>query len=96
MGRYFPCTYLVSKEQAHQQYQGRNQQTQTGDKPDHQRQSHLPYLLYPYITISDSVTSPQMGVALVIGFIAGLCLLVPSLILLMRLFLFDTKYVQGK
>lgn len=58
--------------------------------------SHLPYLLYPYITISDSVTSPQMGVALVIGFIAGLCLLVPSLILLMRLFLFDTKYVQGK
>jgi len=49
--------------------------------------SHLPYLLYPYITISDSVTSPQMGLALVIGFVAGLCLLVSSLILLMRLFL---------
>ncbi|WP_139491973.1 cytochrome d ubiquinol oxidase subunit II [Brevibacillus dissolubilis] len=57
--------------------------------------SHLPYLLYPYITIENSVTSPQMGVALVIAFIAGLLLLVPSLILLMRLFLFDTKYVQG-
>ncbi|MBO8164001.1 MAG: cytochrome d ubiquinol oxidase subunit II [Brevibacillus sp.] len=58
--------------------------------------SHLPYLLYPYVTITDSITSPQMGAALVIGFIAGLCLLVPSLILLMRLFLFDARYVQGK
>lgn len=58
--------------------------------------SHLPYLLYPYITITDSITSPEMGLALVIGFIAGLCLLIPSLILLMRLFLFDAKYVQGK
>lgn len=58
--------------------------------------SHLPYLLYPYITITDSVTSPAMGTALVIGFIAGLCLLVPSIYLLMRLFLFDARYVQGR
>ncbi len=57
--------------------------------------SHMPYLLYPYITISDSITSPAMGTALVIGFIAGLLLLIPSLVLLMRLFLFDAKYVQG-
>ncbi|ATO49729.1 cytochrome d ubiquinol oxidase subunit II [Brevibacillus laterosporus] len=57
--------------------------------------AHLPYLLYPYITITDSINSPEMGKALVIGFIAGLCLLVPSLILLMRLFLFDAKYVKG-
>jgi cytochrome d ubiquinol oxidase subunit II len=58
--------------------------------------SHLPYLLYPYITITGSITSPAMGLALVIGLIAGLFLLVPSLILLLRLFLFDAKYVQGK
>jgi cytochrome d ubiquinol oxidase subunit II len=58
--------------------------------------SHMPYLLYPYVTITDSVTSPSMGVALVIGFIAGLCLLIPSLILLLRLFLFDARYVQGR
>jgi cytochrome d ubiquinol oxidase subunit II len=37
-----------------------------------------------------------MGMALVIAFIAGLLLLVPSLILLMRLFLFDADYVKGK
>lgn len=58
--------------------------------------SHLPYLLYPYITITGSITSPAMGLALVIGLIAGLFLLIPSLILLLRLFLFDAKYIEGK
>lgn len=37
-----------------------------------------------------------MGVALVIAFIGGLCLLIPSLILVFRLFLFDADYVKGK
>ncbi|KEO82470.1 cytochrome d ubiquinol oxidase subunit II [Tumebacillus flagellatus] len=58
--------------------------------------SHLPYLLEPYIKVHDSITSPQMGLALVIGLIAGLCLLIPSLVLLMKLFLFNTKYASGK
>ncbi|MCM3592888.1 cytochrome d ubiquinol oxidase subunit II [Brevibacillus borstelensis] len=58
--------------------------------------AHLPYLLYPYITITDSINSPAMGKALVIGLIAGLFLLIPSLLLLLKLFLFDAKYVQGR
>ncbi|KUP08814.1 cytochrome D ubiquinol oxidase subunit II [Bacillus coahuilensis m2-6] len=58
--------------------------------------SHLPYILYPFITIEGSVTNPIMGQALVIVFIAGLLLLIPSLILLMKLFLFDADYVKGK
>jgi cytochrome bd ubiquinol oxidase subunit II len=58
--------------------------------------SHLPYILYPFITIHASVTNPSMGTALVIAFIAGLCLLIPSLFLLMRLFLFDADYIKGK
>ncbi len=58
--------------------------------------SHLPYILKPYITIETAVTNPTMGKALVIVFIAGLFLLVPSLILLMRLFLFDADYIKGK
>ena len=57
--------------------------------------SHLPYILYPYITITGAFTNETMGVALVIAFIAGLLLLIPSLILLMRMFLFDAKYVEG-
>ncbi|KAB7663417.1 cytochrome d ubiquinol oxidase subunit II [Bacillus sp. B1-b2] len=56
----------------------------------------LPYLLYPYINIEESVTNPSMGMALVIAFIGGLLLLVPSIILLMRLFLFDADYAKGK
>jgi cytochrome d ubiquinol oxidase subunit II len=57
--------------------------------------SHLPYLLYPYISIHTGVTNVVMGRALVTAFIAGLCLLIPSLYLLLKLFLFNAKYVKG-
>ncbi|ALS79390.1 MULTISPECIES: cytochrome d ubiquinol oxidase subunit II [Planococcus] len=58
--------------------------------------SHYPYLLYPYLTIYDSFTNEAMAIALIIAFIAGLFLLLPSLYLLFRLFLFDKDYVEGK
>ncbi|MET3683331.1 cytochrome d ubiquinol oxidase subunit II [Alkalibacillus flavidus] len=58
--------------------------------------SKYPYLLYPHLTVSDSVTNDSMAIALIIAFVAGLLLLVPSLYLLMRLFLFDDKYVSGE
>ncbi|OLN22354.1 cytochrome D ubiquinol oxidase subunit II [Domibacillus antri] len=58
--------------------------------------SHLPYILYPYITLHENVTNEAMATALVTVFILGLLLLIPSLILLMKLFLFDADYVKGK
>jgi cytochrome bd ubiquinol oxidase subunit II len=58
--------------------------------------SHLPYLLYPYLTISSSITNPVMGRALVVSFVVGLVLLIPALVLLLRLFLFNAKYVKGE
>ena len=58
--------------------------------------SHYPYLLYPHLTIYDSFTNEAMAISLVVVFIAGLALLIPSLYLLMRLFLFDKRYVKGK
>ncbi|RNA68655.1 cytochrome d ubiquinol oxidase subunit II [Alteribacter keqinensis] len=58
--------------------------------------AHLPYLLYPYLTIYDGFTNEAMAIALIVAFIGGLLLLIPSLILLMRLFLFDAEYVEGK
>ncbi|WP_017729444.1 cytochrome d ubiquinol oxidase subunit II [Halalkalibacterium ligniniphilum] len=58
--------------------------------------SHLPYLLYPYLTIYDGFTNEAMAIALIVAFIAGFFLLIPSLYLLMRLFLFDSQYAQGK
>lgn len=58
--------------------------------------SHYPYLLYPYLTIYDSFTNPAMAISLIVVFIMGLGLLIPSLYLLIRLFLFDKDYVRGK
>jgi cytochrome d ubiquinol oxidase subunit II len=57
--------------------------------------AHLPYILYPYLTIYDNFTNEAMAAALIIAFILGLLLLIPSLYLLMRLFLFNAKYVKG-
>lgn len=58
--------------------------------------SHYPYLLYPYLTLYDSFTNESMAIALIIAFLAGLGLLIPSLYLLLKLFLFNKEYVQGK
>lgn len=58
--------------------------------------SHLPYVLYPYVNIYDSFTNPAMATALIAVFILGLLVLIPSLFLLLRLFLFDANYVKGK
>lgn len=58
--------------------------------------SKLPYILYPYININEAVVNEQMALMLVIVFILGLLLLIPSLILLLRLFIFDADYVKGK
>lgn len=58
--------------------------------------SHYPYLLYPHLSIFDSFTNEAMAIALIIAFIAGLGLLLPSLYLLLRLFLFNKEYVQGR
>lgn len=58
--------------------------------------AHYPYLLDPYITVQDSATHESMGIALVVAFIGGLLLLVPSLLLVMKMFLFDADYVKGK
>lgn len=58
--------------------------------------SHLPYILDPFVTIYSGYTNETMGITLVVVFIAGLLLLIPSLLLLLRLFLFDADYVKGK
>lgn len=57
--------------------------------------SHLPYILYKQVSIHESFTNETMAVALITVFIAGLFVLIPSLIILLRLFLFDAKYVRG-
>lgn len=57
---------------------------------------HYPYILDPYITVQSGATTPAMGIALIVAFIGGLLLLIPSLLLVFKLFLFDADYVKGK
>src|SRR5699024_3232622 len=58
--------------------------------------SHYPYLLYPFLTIYEGFTNKAMAISLVVVFILGFALLIPSLYLLFKLFLFDKGYVKGK
>ncbi|GFZ77307.1 cytochrome D ubiquinol oxidase subunit II [Compostibacillus humi] len=58
--------------------------------------SHFPYLLYPVLTVHEGFTNKAMAISLVIVFILGLALLIPSLYLLLKLFLFDKTYLKGK
>ncbi|HLR80121.1 MAG TPA: cytochrome d ubiquinol oxidase subunit II [Bacillota bacterium] len=58
--------------------------------------AHYPYLLYPHLTLYDSFTNEAMAISLIVAFIAGLFLLLPSLYLLLRLFLFNKDYVKGE
>lgn len=56
--------------------------------------SHLPYLLYPYLTIHDAFVNPVMARYLTVALAGGLCLLVPGLLFLAWLFLFSDRYVR--
>lgn len=58
--------------------------------------SKLPYILYPYIDINTSVVNEAMAFSLTVAFVLGLLLLIPSLILLLRLFIFNAEYVEGR
>lgn len=49
--------------------------------------SHLPYLLYPSLTLSNTATDPAMFTALTVTVIGGSTLLIPCLLLLYGLFL---------
>lgn len=57
--------------------------------------SHYPYILYPYLTVHSGFTSVEMAIALIFSFALGACLLIPSLYLLFKLFLFNKEYVTG-
>ncbi|MDT8860868.1 cytochrome d ubiquinol oxidase subunit II [Alkalihalobacillus sp. MEB130] len=56
--------------------------------------SRYPYLLYPYLTIYDSFTNETMAYSLIVVFILGLMLLIPSLYLVFKLFIMNKPYIQ--
>jgi len=58
--------------------------------------AHYPDLLFGQLTIHEGFTNQAMAISLVVVFILGLAMLIPSLYLLVKLFLFDKDYVKGK
>lgn len=57
--------------------------------------AHLPYLLYPDVTIYDAFTNETMFRYLLIGFIIELAILIPVFIWFWRLFFKDKAYLQS-
>ncbi|WP_096186793.1 cytochrome d ubiquinol oxidase subunit II [Evansella halocellulosilytica] len=56
--------------------------------------SHMPYILYPDLTIFDAFTDPVMFRWLLYGYAGGLAILVPAFIFFWRLFMKDKRYLQ--
>lgn len=56
--------------------------------------SHMPYVLYPELTIFDAFTDPTMFRWLLYGYAGGLAILVPAFIVFWRLFMKDKEYLQ--
>ncbi|MFC0525066.1 cytochrome d ubiquinol oxidase subunit II [Pontibacillus salicampi] len=58
--------------------------------------AHLPYLVYPDLTVQDGFTNPAMFYQLLIAYAIGLSILVPAFFLFWRLFLKDQRYLEQK
>ncbi|NGP44497.1 hypothetical protein G4V62_05810 [Bacillaceae bacterium SIJ1] len=56
--------------------------------------AHLPYMIYPDVTISSGFTTPNTFRALFVTYIVGSIILVPGFYLFWRLFMKDKRYVQ--
>jgi len=58
--------------------------------------SHMPYLIYPYLTVEQGFTNPSMFRALLVCYVIGLLILGPAFYLFWRLFLKDKRYLRSE
>jgi cytochrome bd ubiquinol oxidase subunit II len=56
--------------------------------------AHLPYMIYPHVTIQSGFTHPNTFRALFISYIVGFIILFPGFIYFWRLFMKDKRYLQ--
>ncbi|GGF34305.1 membrane protein [Halobacillus andaensis] len=56
--------------------------------------AHLPYLIYPDLTVGGSFTNPTVFYKLLIVYAGGFAILIPAFILFWRLFLKDQRYLK--
>ncbi|MBN2909171.1 cytochrome d ubiquinol oxidase subunit II [Polycladomyces sp. WAk] len=58
--------------------------------------SHLPYIVYPYLTVNQAFTQINTFYSLLKVFTIGLAILLPGFVLFWRLFMKDKRYLEGK
>lgn len=56
--------------------------------------AHLPYIVYPHLTVEEGFTNPTMFYQLLIAYIIGMAILIPAFVLFWRLFLKDKRYLK--
>jgi cytochrome d ubiquinol oxidase subunit II len=56
--------------------------------------AHLPYIVYPDLTIYEAFTAKETFYSLMIMYLVGLCILTPGFYIFWRLFLKDKRYLQ--
>lgn len=56
--------------------------------------AHLPYLIYPDLTVADGFTNPDTFYQMLIVYAVGFGILIPAFILFWRLFLKDRRYLK--
>ncbi|TDQ42055.1 cytochrome d ubiquinol oxidase subunit II [Aureibacillus halotolerans] len=56
--------------------------------------AHLPYMIYPHVTIASGFTTPSTFKALFATYIVGFIVLVPGFYLFWRLFMKDRRYIE--
>jgi cytochrome d ubiquinol oxidase subunit II len=56
--------------------------------------AHLPYIVYPYITIESAFTHPNTFRALFVSYIVGFAILAPGFIYFWRMFMKDKRYLK--
>jgi cytochrome d ubiquinol oxidase subunit II len=56
--------------------------------------AHMPYLVYPHLTIEQGFTNPMMFHSLLIGYSVGTLILLPVFVWFWRLFLKDKRYIK--
>lgn len=56
--------------------------------------AHLPYLVYPHMTITEAFTSEEIFYPMLVVYTLGFGILIPAFILFWRLFLKDRRYLR--
>ncbi|MFD2615626.1 cytochrome d ubiquinol oxidase subunit II [Paenibacillus gansuensis] len=56
--------------------------------------SHMPYIIYPYMTVEQGFTDPATFRALLVAYVVGLLILGPAFYIFWKLFLKDKRYLR--